>query len=154
MIRTLAWFALWTALSFGIWLLSLSSLSDEELAIGAASAVVCGIAAVTFQRVIGLRGTLGAVEWAAFPTMLAAIVSDSAQVLTRPVRGVRPGTVDVVDLGAHGRGAVATTRRVVATLVMSASPGTVVLDADDDGRITFHSLGCAGPRVEDKVRRR
>jgi multisubunit Na+/H+ antiporter MnhE subunit len=86
--------------------------------------------------------------------MLLAVGSDAVQVLAKAVTRSSTGRVETVDVGARGHGADATARRVGAIMAMSATPGTIVLDADDDGRITFHSLGCKGPRVEDKVARR
>lgn len=145
--------AVWAALCFGIWLLSLSAVSDAELAIGAASSVACGVAAMAVRRAIGLHWSVRAVPWAALPTMVLAIGSDAVQVLIRPLRRAGAGNVEVLDTGARGQGAAAVTRRAVATMVMSASPGTVVLDADDRGRVTFHTLGYRGPRSEDKVSR-
>lgn len=149
--KTIVSVVFWSALCLGIWVLSLSSVSDEELAVGAASSLACGVAAVAFHRAIGLRWSIRGVPWPALPTLLASIISDTAQVLVRPLARTARGRVNVVDVGARGNGAAATTRRAVATLLMSASPGTVVLDADDRGRMTFHSLDCAGPTVEDKV---
>jgi multisubunit Na+/H+ antiporter MnhE subunit len=45
-------------------------------------------------------------------------------------------------------------RQAAATVLVSASPGTVVLDLDaDSGEMLLHSLGSGRPHVEEAVQR-
>lgn len=152
-VASVATVAFWTSACLGIWLLSLSSVSDEELAIGAACALLVGLAAEAVRRIVGLPLSLRAIPVRALSALPFAIVSDAAQVLVRPLSR-RRASAEVVrlELGTRGRSPSATTHRVATTLGVTMTPGTLVLDVDDaTGQMTLHSLGTRGPHMEERL---
>lgn len=135
----------------GIWLLSLSSVSDEELLVGSLCALATGAAAVAAKRATKVHWSVRAIPVRPLLRVPIAVVGDAVQVLVRPIPGVgRPGKVVTHDLPQRGESAAVTTRRVVTTLAVTSAPGTLVLDLDaESGRLTLHSLQTAGAHPEE-----
>ncbi|HEX4218658.1 MAG TPA: hypothetical protein VHZ02_09845 [Acidimicrobiales bacterium] len=138
--------------ALGVWLLSLSSVSSEELLVGGSSALACGVVAAIVRRKIDGHWSLA---WDLVRPVLClpgAIAADTLGVLASPwrARKKRARYFDV-DIGAAGSSPRATARRAIASLVVSASPGSVVVAADPEtGRLTVHSFASAGTRLEDR----
>ena len=146
---------LWSAALLGVWLLSLSAVSGEDLWVGSACAVVCGMVAVGVRRAIKGRWSVPTALSFTARRMLPlplAIVFDTAGVLAASVRRTRRrGRLTTVELSARGGGARATTRRAIATVLISASPGSIVVDADPKtGVLIVHSFGQTGPSLPDR----
>lgn len=153
----------WTLAAWGVWLVSLTAISAEELGVGGGCALLCGVLATAARRLVQGRGrpTLDALR----PAWLlpVAIVVDTVSVLAAPWRpsrrrAARAGErrpLDRVDLGARGRTPAARARRTFATLVVSASPGTVAVEADPDrGELVYHSFASDGPSLPSRYGRR
>jgi multisubunit Na+/H+ antiporter MnhE subunit len=151
MLKTVSSVGLCGAGCLGIWLLTLSSVSDEELFVGSLCALAAGVAAVAAKCATKVRWSVRAVSLRLFLRVPAAVVGDAAQLLLRlfpPLQ--RPAKVVTVDLHQRGDSAAVTTRRVATTLAVTSAPGSVVLDLDAaSGRLTLHSLRPAGVHVED-----
>jgi multisubunit Na+/H+ antiporter MnhE subunit len=150
MVKTMAGVLFWNAVCLSIWLLTLSSLSVGELIVGSACSLVVGAAVVAACHAVGLRLAPTAPAFRPFLWLPLAIVSDAAQVLVLPLRpgGVR-GRFRTLDLGDAGSSDKAVTRRAVATLGTTATPASVVLDANEKGEITLHALRTRGPHMEE-----
>ena len=150
MVESLPGVALWSGTSLGIWLLTLSSLSWGELAVGAACSLAVGVIAVATQRAVGARWAPTASALRPVLAVPLAIVTDAVQVLTLPFR--RPdarGRFERVDINAAGPSPEAATRRAIATLATTVTPASLVVDIDgDSGDMTIHSLPTRGPHVE------
>lgn len=136
----------WTLLTWGIWILTLTAVDREDLFVGGLSAVGCGVAAAAARRSYagGWRPRVSSL----LPALLmpVAIVSDAVCVLAAPWRLGRAARVVEIDIGAVGPTATASARRAIATLVVTSTPGSVVLDAlPDDGRLVVHRLRTRGP---------
>jgi len=116
-VGTLAW---WCVL-VGVWLTAAGAVTTQEVALAGATGLVGAWAAVV------LRGMYGG-EWRLVSAwgLPVAIVRDTPALFSGQT-GLR--RVEV-------RPAV----RAVKTIVLSASPGTVVLD-DKDGSLLVHTLG-------------
>ena len=154
---------LWTLAAWGLWIVSLTAVSSEDLGVGGGCALLCGALAALARRIVQGRGrpALDALR----PAILlpVAIVRDTATVLAAPWRH-SPGCasraaehrpLDHVDLGARGRSPAARARRSLATLVVSASPGTVVVEADPErGELVYHSFASGGPSLPARYARR
>ncbi len=140
----------------GIWLLTLSSVSGEELLVGTLSSLATGCVAVAVKRASKAQWSVRAISVRPLLRVPLAVLGDAVQVLVRPLPGVgRSAKVVAHDLRQRGDSAEATTRRVVAALAVTSAPGSVVLDLDaESGRLTLHSLQTAGPHPEDVVERR
>jgi multisubunit Na+/H+ antiporter MnhE subunit len=155
-LKTVASVLVVAAGSLGIWLLSLSSVSDQELLVGGLSSLATGAAAVAAKRATKVRWSVRAVPLRPLLRVPVAVVGDAVQVLARIVPGVgRPPKVLTLDTHQRGDSAAATTRRVATTLAVTSVPGSLVLDLDaKTGRLTLHSLQCVGVHPEDALEHR
>ena len=128
--------ALWSGTSLGIWLLTLSSLSWGELAVGGACSLAVGVVAVATQRAVGARWAPTASALRPVLAVPLAIVTGAVQVLTLPFR--RPdarGRFERVDINAAGPSPQAATRRAIATLATTVTPASIVVDVDGEAVI-------------------
>ncbi|HEY3942454.1 MAG TPA: Na+/H+ antiporter subunit E [Acidimicrobiales bacterium] len=140
--------AAWWAVSYSIWLLSLSAVPLQELVVGAAASLPCALAAT------GMRWATGE-AWTVRPRWLRpllalplALVSDTIQVLGAVITR-KGGDFTTVATGVVSDAPAARSRRALATIFMSVSPGNYVLDADPEtGDLMVHSLAKRGPRIE------
>jgi multisubunit Na+/H+ antiporter MnhE subunit len=151
MLKTVTSVLFVAAACLGIWLLSLSSVSGEELLVGSLCALATGGVAVAAKRATKVPWSVRAIPVRPLLRVPIAVVGDAVQVLVRPIPGLaRPPKVVTLDLEQRGDSAAATTRRIVTALAVTSAPGTVVLDLDaDSGRLTLHSLQTAGAHPEE-----
>lgn len=142
----------WTLLTWGIWLLSLSAIGDPDLLVGGLSSLLCGLAAAGVRRRLGQA-------WRPSPSLFVpaillpvSIVVDASAVLIAAWRPRRRQVRTVeVDIGARGSEPQAAARRAIVTAIVCATPASVVLDADpSSGRLTVHSMGTPGPSVLER----
>jgi multisubunit Na+/H+ antiporter MnhE subunit len=150
MIRKLSGVGLWSLAALCIWLLTLSALSWSELLVGATCSVVVGVIAVAAQRAVGTSWNRAAGSLRPFLALPFAIASDAVQVLSLPFRRRQNGIghFGSLDIDAAASSPQAATRRALATMGTTATPASVVLDVDDEGVMTLHSLPTAGIRME------
>jgi multisubunit Na+/H+ antiporter MnhE subunit len=148
----------WWAAACGVWLLTLSSVSAAELVVALACALPCGLAAWAARLALGERWRVRP-QWVWWLGPLAlSVFSDAARLL---VLAIRPHVIDhevgrLVDVPLREDDAqdVASGRAAIATLAMSATPGTLVVEGDAERRVlTLHSLVPGGSRLERAVRR-
>lgn len=156
MLKTVASVMAVAAGCLGIWLLTLSSVSDEELLVGGLCALATGGLAVAAKRATRVHWSVRAIPVRPLLRVPVAIVGDAAQVLVRPIPGWgRPAKVVTHDLRQRGNSAEAVTRRVVTSLAVTSAPGSIVLDLDaESGRLTLHSLQTSGPHPEEALGQR
>ena len=154
-IRTLCGVVLWSLAALGIWILTLSAVSGAELLVGTGCSVVVGVIAVTAQRAIGTSWDSRATSLRPFLALPFAIASDAVQVLSLPLRRRQiRGRFETVDIDAAGSSTRAATRRALATLATTVTPATIVVDVDDEGVMTVHSLPTVGLRMEEGFAKR
>jgi hypothetical protein len=113
--------AVWWAVLVGIWLTTLSSVDGQDLVLAAVLAVPCAIVATLVRRAYGGRwrpARAWTLPWQVLRGC-AALVSRRAELREIPVRPIR---------------------KAIKTVVVSASPNTVVLDDKDDS-LRVHALG-------------
>ena len=152
--------AVWWALLCGLWLITLSSLSTGEELVAAGCALVAAVAAAGARRAMegAWRPTVRWVAWAG--PVLVAIPVDTVRVLGLAARRViRPHTavgdeVVRVRLPHRERTAVGAARGALGTFAVSVTPGTVVVDWDQDrGELVVHRLVRGSPSLEQVVAR-
>jgi multisubunit Na+/H+ antiporter MnhE subunit len=111
----------WWAVLVGVWLTTLSAVNWQDLLVAAALAIPCAVAATLLRVAYGGRWR-PARAWT-LPVEIArgcaALSSRQTELRRMPVSSLRKG---------------------VKTVLVSASPGTVVLDDDDDS-LLVHALG-------------
>ena len=151
--RVAAEVAAWSAITFSVWMISLSTAPLQEFLLAAACSIPCGFVAFGARRAAEAAWTVKP-RWLR-PLLLApfAIVSDAVQVLSAPVRPGQPGgRFQRVDTGAVGDGPSSRSKRALSTFWVSITPGSYVLDADPEtGELLIHSLASRGPRMERHV---
>jgi hypothetical protein len=146
-LRTAAEVAAWWAVLTGAYAVTLSVATVPELVVGAGVAVGCAALAVAARRAAHARWSprLSWVSW--LLPLPGAIAADSLRLFGRLLRG-RPGGGVVRLIAAETIGEPpdrAAFRRAYRTVVLSASPGSVVLDWPADGSpLVLHELGRAG----------
>lgn len=157
--RTLAEVVCWWAAGIGVWLLTLSSVSLPEALIATGCALPCAVLAVVARRAVEGSWPVqpGWVRW--LLPLPAAVVADGVRVLGRAAAvlgGARmpSGDEHTVQLHRDRPAGRWRTRQALATVLVTATPGTVVLDVDEDsGRMRVHALGAGRPSMEEVVRR-
>lgn len=133
----------WWAATLGVWLLTLSSVTAADLEVAIPCAFACGGAAVVVRRTLGGEWSRPVGTGAWLLRLLPAIASDTALVLALPWRrgsAERVGELKRIPV-APGATSRARTTRAVASLLLSATPGSFVVHTDDDtGELLVHSL--------------
>ena len=149
----------WAAACLGTWLLTLSSVSGAELLTATVAAVPCGALAVVVRRVVG-GAWAPSPRWARWLLPLpVAVLADTARVLAIAAgvlagRRIPDGRIRSVELPRERPGTRWRARQVTAVALVTATPGTVVVDvAEDSGRMLLHDLGAGRPALEEVVRR-
>lgn len=157
--RAVAWVAevgSWTLVLWGIWLLTLSAVDQPDVVVGGLCALACGFCAAAARRAIRRRWRPPLAVLGPMALLPVAVVVDCGAVLLSPLRPrTRRGTVETVDVAAAGPSPRQAARRAIITAVVSASPSTVVLDAEEaTGTLVVHALRSPGPRLHERYTRR
>jgi multisubunit Na+/H+ antiporter MnhE subunit len=133
----------------GVWLITLSAVSMEDLVVATLVSFPCGVLAVVGR--VATRHTWGLRPVWLVPllTLPIAIVSDTFQVLSSAVLR-RPGRFDSIAVGGGvGDGARAQGRRAIASFWVTVTPGSLVADIDPGtGEALIHVLAERGPRMQ------
>lgn len=156
--RALAEVLFWWAACVGLWLLTLSSVSLSETLVATGCGLACAVMAVVARRAV--RGS-----WPVQPAWIrwllplpAAIAADTARVLARAagvlVGRVPSGRFRSVRLPRDPSAPRWRTRQAAATVLVTAPPGTVVVDVDEEsGEMRLHDLAAGAPAMEKVVQR-
>lgn len=143
----------WWALAFGVWLISLSATSGQEFLVAALASLPCGVAAAVAREAIGESWIVRPSWFRPLLFLPVVLFTDAAQVLAAPLRGrQRGGRFETVPTSKGGDTAERRGRRALATVFVSITPGSFVLDIDpNSGDMLIHSLAFRGPRMEQIV---
>jgi hypothetical protein len=137
------------------WFATLPSPSVPELVAGSAAALGCAATAVRARHVVGVAWRPNP-RWAAWlGTLVVAVPADTARLLV----GLLPnlpragsGQLRLIPPHADEDPSRAAFRRAWGSLVVSASPGSIVLDWPSDGRaVTVHARGSGRPALDEVV---
>ncbi|HVW81110.1 MAG TPA: hypothetical protein VHB69_09260 [Mycobacteriales bacterium] len=145
----------WAAAALGVWLLTLSSVTYADLSVAIPAALASGAGARASRRALSLRAANGGrLHW--LTVLPAAIVRDTAAVLALPwrrlLRDVPEGHWERIPV-RPGADTEASAARIVATALVSATPGSfVVHDDPDTGELLVHVLVSGRPSVTAVVR--
>jgi multisubunit Na+/H+ antiporter MnhE subunit len=149
--------AAWWAFLVGVWLLTLNTFSVAELLTAAVLAAPCALAARAARRAVGLRWDIrpGWSRWLlALPT---AVAHDTAALLALSLRRRSREDDDefrTVALPAEPTEPRRTGREAVSTAILSATPGSVVVDAaDEHDALLVHALPIGRTKLERELRR-
>jgi hypothetical protein len=150
--------AVWWAVLTVVYIATLSVVTGPELLGAAACAAACAVLAVAARRAARARWRPER-RWTGWLAPLAvSIAADTvrlfALVLPRLFAG-RPSGGKLRTMAQPGdERARSAARRAFGTLVLSASPGSIVLDWPADGSpIVLHELGSGPPSLPEAVTR-
>lgn len=141
--------ALWWVLLWGMWTLTLSTVTLAESVVAVVATLPAAASAVAARRAerVGWRPALSWLRWA--PVWGVAVVADTGRVLWAAARR-RTGEFTEVDIsGEPGQRRAA--RRAFAALTLTSTPGTLVVDVPPDDNMAVHSLTTGPPYLERKV---
>jgi multisubunit Na+/H+ antiporter MnhE subunit len=146
----------WWCVSVGVWLVSLSAYSGQDLAVAVACGLATAVMAVLTRRAVraDARPPAAVLRWLA--VLPASILLDAVRVLAlpwRPRARSAAGTFRRLPLGAPGDSPAAVGRRATAAVLLSSTPGAFVVDVDPgSGAALVHAVGPASP-IERQVTR-
>jgi hypothetical protein len=143
----------WSAVSCGIWLVTLSGVTLPELLFAIGSSIPCGVLAVVARRSMDAswRFRAGWLLWVA--PVVATLAAETVALARATVLGPEPGSLEPVELPPEPdeltRG-----RSAAATLAFCSTPGSIVAHNDpEQHRLLVHSLLSAGPDLPSVVGR-
>jgi multisubunit Na+/H+ antiporter MnhE subunit len=149
--------AAWWAFLLVVWIATLNSFSVSELVVAAVLAVPCAVAARAAGRAVAVRWRLPRHWFRWLLTLPVAIAHDTVAVL---LLAVRPRSREDEDefrrlpLPRDDTTAQQAGREAVTTAILSATPGSVVVDANEThDELLVHTLPIGGTRLARRVRR-
>jgi multisubunit Na+/H+ antiporter MnhE subunit len=154
--RVVAEIVAWWALTFSVWMISLSAAPVQEYLLAAGCGLLCAVVAYVARRRALETSWVLRLRWlrplAAVPLIL---VTDALQVLAAVVRPGQPGgEFQTVRTGAADATSEERSRRAVAAWMMSVTPGSYALDYDEEtGELLVHRLARRGPSMARLVER-
>jgi multisubunit Na+/H+ antiporter MnhE subunit len=147
----------WWASLAGVWLVTLNSYSVAELITAAVLAAPCAIAARAGRRAAGLRWQVSLRRSRWLLALLWAVGHDVVVVLSLALRRrTREGDDEfrTVPLSREHSDAARAGREAVITAVLSATPGTVVVDANEaHDELLVHAMPTGRTRLERELSR-
>jgi multisubunit Na+/H+ antiporter MnhE subunit len=145
---------IWCCVTTGIWIVSLSAYSGQDLAVALGCGAACAVVAVLARRAARLAARPPAEMLRWLVSLPWSIVLDTGRVLVlpwRPRARARAGEFRHVRIGPSGTTSRAVGRRAMASVFLSATPGAYVVDIDPAaGTALVHSIGPASP-IEGSV---
>lgn len=154
--RTLPEAVIWWAVLTLVWLATLGTVSAEELAVAGGAAAFGAAMACWGRRVVQgqwhiqagwIRGLL-VLPWAVLHDMVVVL-----RLVLHPARKAE-GEFREIPLAADRARARRSAREAVATMMISATPGSLVVDgADRDQHLVIHTLPGGDTTVQRAVRR-
>lgn len=143
---------LWWAGLIGIWLITLPAVTVPEVVVSAVAAVPCALLTVRARHAMEESWGLDFGWLRGLAVLPLSVIADAARVLTLPLRGARAkphkDDLQTVPLSGPRRGPAGETRRATATVLVSATPATVVVDSEpDDHELLVHRLVSGPPDV-------
>jgi hypothetical protein len=157
-VRRVAEATLWACACFGLWMLTLSSVNKQDIVAAGIASFCCGVLAVLARRVIQ-----GAWRFELRPVLRlcallpVVIVLDTVRLLGVPFRVLAGRSDGKGELGSArartiaGDGSAAAGRRALLGAGVSATPGTIVMDAAPDGVVRVHRMVPDRPSMLDAV---
>jgi len=133
----------WWLISISVWMLSLSAYSGAEMVAAVLAALPCALAAVGARLVVQGNWRPGLESLTALAALPTSIARDSVLVLLMPWtrRHVGASGLREIDLHAAGDSSAANGLRALGLTLLSASPGSYVVDADPTrGTAMVHAL--------------
>lgn len=148
----------WASLLVGVWVLTLNAVSPPEMGAAGFTGLCAGAAAAAARRALGGRWRPSP-RWVGWLLALpVAVLADTGRVFAAvlselPRRGEERGRLRRVASPRETDPARRAARQALSILAVSSTPGSYVVDADDDGELTVHALVEGSPSMVDVVAR-
>jgi multisubunit Na+/H+ antiporter MnhE subunit len=143
--------ACWWVFTLGLWCAFIGNISSTELLAGTAAGLICGLTVVQL-RVVDWPTFRPALRWLGWvPLVLLSAVAETGILTLGLWRWVVAGRRDLAEfrtipLGPAGIGSAARARHALATVAISATPGSIVLQTYPElGEARVHVFGSGGP---------
>jgi hypothetical protein len=136
--------ALWWAACVGVWLVSLSAFSSQDLVVACVVSGPCAAVAVAARRLVDGHWRLTHEAMWPLVTLPWSVLTDTVRVLSMPWRpgGRAAAELRWIYLGRdRGDTARDAGRQAALALVLSAPPGSYVVHVDRRGRALLHAVG-------------
>jgi multisubunit Na+/H+ antiporter MnhE subunit len=144
----------WWGLCLGVWVITLSAVPGQELAVATPVSLPCGVLAVAARRAAGSRWRFRPRWLLAVVAVPVAIVSDTFQVFLAAMTRREGHFAEVTVRQGAGDAPLASGRRALATILVTVTPGSIVTDIDTEtGVAMVHVLSEGGPRMEEVATR-
>jgi multisubunit Na+/H+ antiporter MnhE subunit len=137
-VEVVAWWAVLTC----TWMVTTTSLSRLELLVGATAALPCAVCAVLARHASGVRWSLDP-RWVGWLAMLpVTMVEDLPRVARLLLPGPHPSELRELPMPAEEPRARSVTRRALAALLVSATPGSYLVDSPQRRSVLLvHAIG-------------
>ena len=157
--QSLAETLVWAALLVGVWVLTLNAVSAPEMGAAGFAGLCCGAAATAGRAGLGSRWrpSPGSVRWLLW--LPFAVLADATRVFVTALSQV--GRPRDEERGRLRRAAVPApvdpprraATQALATMAVSFTPGSYVVDDDAEGDLVVHALVEGPPSMADVVAR-
>jgi hypothetical protein len=142
----------WAAVSFGIWLATLSSVTVPEMCFAAAAGLPCGVLAWAGRRALGASWRFRP-SWALWPAPVALTAVIELAGLVRTAARSDTGRLKTIELPEEDP-PLSAGREAAATLALCSTPGSQVAHFDpEEHTMIIHELLSLGPDLDSMVRR-
>ncbi|GAA4139625.1 hypothetical protein [Leifsonia shinshuensis] len=146
--------ACWFVAGMVFWMATVSAITLAETIVAVCTSVVLSVFAVVARRAMGLRFRPSAawLRWALLVPVAAA--ADLGRLFAWIARGARdPVEADAIERRhvPAGDAPEAVGHRAAAIIAVSATPGSCVIDARDDGAFLLHRLVGGPPSLDERV---
>lgn len=146
--RAVVEIVVWWPVLVLVWLATLNAFSWQELATSAVLALPCAVAARAARRAAGVHWTFRRAWGRWLLAVPAAIAHDTVGVLVLAVKRSGADEFREVPMSPHPDGG----QEAAATAILSATPGSVVVDADQN-RLLMHTVPIGTTRLEREISR-
>lgn len=146
--------ACWFVVGMLFWMATVSSVTLAETIVAACASAVLGVFAVVARRAMGLRFRPSAawLRWALLVPVAA--VADLGRLFAWIALGAHDPAEEDALVRRHvpaGDAPGAVWHRAGAIVAVSATPGSCVVDAQDDGTFLLHRVVGGPPSLEKRV---
>lgn len=149
--------AVWWAFLVLVWIATLNTFSWQEVLVAAVLAVPCAVAAAAGRAAAGVRWRVPVAMRRWLLALPAAVAHDVVAVLALGVRSRTredEDTFRAVRLPSEHDDARLAGREAVSTAILSATPGSVVVDANGEhDELLVHTLPIGRTRLERELSR-
>jgi multisubunit Na+/H+ antiporter MnhE subunit len=149
--------AMWWAFLVLVWIATLNTFSLQELLVAAVLAVPCAVAARAGRVAAGVRWRIPSATRRWLLALPAAIAHDAVAVLSLGVRWrtrEHDDSFTVVKLPLEDDDARRAGREAMTTAILSATPGSVVVDANGEhDELLVHTMPIGRTRLERELSR-